>query len=288
MVRDLATLLIEKLGLAGLARRALVHGGKFALCFHGVSRKRYTSIAKDLQPHHSVAEFRQVMIWLSKHFSFLNVEEFLYDTKTGILLTFDDGHANNLKNTLPILSEFNAQGLFFVSTQHVQTPRNWMSFTRRQVQRGWGNEHAISDDFAKDCLDGLSENQLVEMGKSPWAVIGSHTVSHPTLSECSSEQLDYEIIESRQYLQKISGLPVDFFAYPFGAYNRIVAEKVKDAGYRAAFAVDPLPVGLPAYEIPRVGIYAANSNYLAVKLSGLYRSALHGSILSTLPTTKSR
>jgi hypothetical protein len=73
---------------------------------------------------------------------------------------------------------------------------------------------------------------------------------------------------------------VDCFAYPYGYYNRMVAEAVRAVGYRAAFAVDALPVGLPGYEIPRVGIYAAHSDYLSVKLSGLHRRALHGPALA--------
>jgi len=278
--RDLTTLLIGRFGLATLARQVLVREGRFALCFHGVSSRRYPSIPKDLQPHHSAAEFLQVMTWLSKHFSFLSVEEYLDTSKPGVLLTFDDGHANNLINILPILTIFQAQGLFFVSTQHVHAPRDWLSFTRKHLQSNWVDEFAVPDDFSHDCYDGLSENQLADLGQSSWAVIGAHTVSHPLLSTCSSEQIFSELTESRQYLQKVSGQDVDYFAYPYGNYNRMVAEIVKDVGYRAAFVVDPLPIGMPAYEIPRVGIYAANAEYLDVKLSGLHRRALRGPALT--------
>lgn len=279
-LRDLVIWGIEQVGLATLARHVLVSKGRFALIFHGVSSQRYTVIPNELQPHHSAAEFHQVLAWLSRYFAFLSVEEFLYDVKPGVLLTFDDGHANNLKNILPILTEFRAQGLFFVATQHVQSPRNWLSFTKKQLQHSWGTEIAIPDDFARDCYDGLSEAQLAELGSSPWAVIGAHTVSHPSLPTCSREQLRIELTESRSYLQKISGQLVEYFAYPFGYYNRTVAKAVKDVGYQAAFAVDPLPVGLNSYEIPRVGIYAASSSYMSVKLSGLYRSPLRGPALN--------
>ena len=53
-------------------------------------------------------------------------------------------------------------------------------------------------------------------------------------------------------------------------------EAVRACGYRAAFAVDPQPVGLAAYEIPRVGLYEATPAYLSLKLSGLHRQALPG------------
>lgn len=275
-VRDIGTWLLGRSGFAALARWALVRGGRFAINFHGVARCCYPGIPRDLQPHLSVVEFRQVLAWLSQRFMFISVEEFLSGTKPGVLLTFDDGHANNFTNVLPLLVEFKAQGLFFIATQHVQNPRNWLSFTHRDVERGWDKEQSVPEDFARDCFDGLSEPQVAELGRSPWAVIGSHTVSHPSLPGCSAEQVRAELTESRKYLQQVSGQAVNYFAYPYGDYDRETAEAVRAAGFRAAFAVDPLPVGLPAYEIPRIGLYVANPDYLSVKLSGLHQRALHG------------
>lgn len=278
-VRDLANWGLHETGLAGLSRKILVRNGRFALNFHGVSSRRYRDVPRSLQPHHSIPEFRQVLEWLSINFTFLKVNEFLAGDKTGILLTFDDGHANNLLNILPILTEFRAPGLFFISTQHVRNPQDWLPFIRQNAVCRWGCESKVPADFAHDCCDGLSDAQVVELSQSPWAVIGSHTITHPSLVECSDEQLNAELVESRLYLEKISGQPVDYLAYPFGRYDRRVAEASRIAGYSVAFAVDPLPIGLPVFEVPRVGIYDSSPSYLNVKLSGLHRRALHSPIL---------
>jgi peptidoglycan/xylan/chitin deacetylase (PgdA/CDA1 family) len=88
-----------------------------------------------------------------------------------------------------------------------------------------------------------------------------------------------ELNEARDYLHIVTGQSIDYFAYPYGDYNRLVAEAVREAGFGTAFTVDPIPVGLPAYEIPRVGIYYARPDYLSVKLSGLHRPALRGPAL---------
>jgi peptidoglycan/xylan/chitin deacetylase (PgdA/CDA1 family) len=278
-LRDLAGRGFHYLGISHIARRIFVRNGRFVLNFHGVSSHRYENVAVDLQPHHSIAEFRQVLEWLRPRFPFLTVEDFMTTDKPGVLLTFDDGHANNLTNLLPLLTEFKAQGLFFVSTQHVMNPRDWLSFTRKDARRGWGSEADVPDDFARDCYDGLSEGQLAELAKSPFAVIGAHTVTHPSLPTCSPEDLRSELIESKRYLQKVSGKTVDTFAYPYGDYNRAVAEAAREVGFRAAFAVDSIHVGLLPFEIPRVGIYASDSHYLDLKLSGLHRPALHTRVL---------
>lgn len=276
---DLPAFLVYSLGIASLSRKLLVRRGRYALNFHGVSSRRYPDVAIELQPRHSMEEFRRTLEWLASRFPFLTVEEFLTADRPGVLLTFDDGHANNLTNILPLLEEFRAQGLFFVSTRHVIDPRGWLSFTRQDVKRGWGGETRVPEDFARDCYDGLSQTQLVELARSPWAVIGSHTVTHPSLPACSPDELRNELTESRKYLQQVSGQPVELFAYPYGHYNRAVAEAVRAAGYRAAFAVDSSRVGLPAFEIPRVGIYASSPDYLDLKLSGLHRPAIYGAAL---------
>lgn len=278
--RDVVTRLVSSFGIAALSRQILVRNGRFALNFHGVSSCRYPNVATDLQPHHSVAEFRQVLEWLKPRFAFLSVDEFLNADRPGVLLTFDDGHANNLTNLPPLLTEFKAQGLFFVSTQHVISPRNWLSFTRKDAVHGWGGEANVPEGFARDCYDGLSESQFTELAHSPFVVIGAHTVTHPSLPTCSPDEVRRELTESKQYLQQVSGQPVELFAYPFGDYNRAVAEAAREAGYRAAFAVDSIHVGLPQFEIPRVGIYASDSHYLDLKLSGLHRPALHGHVLA--------
>ena len=278
-LRDLAGRGFHYLGISHLARRILVRDGRFALNFHGVSSRRYPAVDTDLQPHHSMEEFRRVLAWLAPRFPFLTVDDFLTTDKPGVLLTFDDGHANNLTNLLPLLAEFKAQGLFFVSAQHVKDPRNWLSFTRKDAVRGWGSEANVPEDFARDCYDGLSESQLADLAQSPFAVIGAHTVTHPSLPTCSPEDVRRELAESQKYLQQISGQAVDTLAYPYGDYNRAVAEAAREVGFRAAFAVDSIRVGLPQFEIPRVGIYASDAHYLDLKLSGLHRPALRGRVL---------
>ncbi len=106
--------------------------------------------------------------------------------------------------------------------------------------------------------------------------IGSHTVSHPHLTQCAKEQLVSELVESRRFLQTVTGQAIDLFAYPTGDYNRRVVEAVQDAGYRVAFVEDLRKMGFSAFEIPRIGLYASSPAYLSLKLSGLHRRPIKG------------
>lgn len=58
--------------------------------------------------------------------------------------------------------------------------------------------------------------------------IGWHTWSHPDLTTLSREQIIKEITPP---------FPMDTFAYPYGRYNDLVVDCVKEVGYKAAFSV---------------------------------------------------
>jgi len=274
----IATRVLWRLGIAKLAQLAIVADGRFVLMFHGISKQKNSNIPSEIQPYLTINDLRKVIGWIKKHFSFLSPDEFLYSNKKGVLLTFDDGMANNFTNALPLLTKFNAPGILFVSTQHVINPKDWLPAINAAVKKVWGNKGNVPDDIAADFYDGISKEQLVACVKNPLITIGSHTVSHPFLTQCGQEQLKFELTESKRFLEELIEKRVDFFAYPSGDYNRKVIETLQVTGYQAAFTGDPLRVGFPVFEIPRVGIYCGDSAYLSLKLSGLHRRPIKGPI----------
>ena len=277
---DFSTRVLHRLGLLDLARVLFVGNGRFAVMFHGIAGERYENIPPFVQPTLTDEDLRSILAWLHKRFGFLTPEAFLTTDRNGVLLTFDDGQANNYTRALPVLEDFEAPAIFFVSVQHVTAPRNWLPAARATVRSHWQSEEDVDEDLSAELYDGLSTPQLGACGAHPLITIGSHSVSHPFLTRCVGTQLEYEVVSSRNMLRDIAGQAVELFAYPTGDYDRGVAEAVKSAGYKAAFAVDPRNVGLPAFEIPRVGIYSAAPSYLSAKLCGLHRRASGHSILA--------
>jgi peptidoglycan/xylan/chitin deacetylase (PgdA/CDA1 family) len=273
-MRDFFCWLFWRTGAAALTRALLVSKGRFVLIFHGIVTQRYPDI-----PHHfvtTVEELRLMLDWLKENFSFLTPSEFLHSTKSGVLLTFDDGLASNYTHALPILEEFNAPALFFVTTQHIITPKNWLPASRQMARIHWAHEGEVPATIAAEYFDGMSCVQLRACATHPLITIGSHTVSHPFLTQCTHDQLKFELTTSKQFLQELTGKSVDLFAYPTGNYDEKVAQAVQAVGYRAAFATDGNQVGLPVFEIPRVALLAANPPYLSAKLSGLHTRPISG------------
>ncbi len=113
-----------------------------------------------------------------------------------VTLTFDDGWEANVSTALPIMQQYG-----FLSTQF----------------------------YATGFLNGEDYQSLANVWKFIDAdhEIGSHSVTHPDLTTLSPEALDYELRESRRFLEDTFGVKIKNFASPFGAYNNNVIQAIQ-------------------------------------------------------------
>jgi len=264
-------------GIFNILKKVNLSNNKYILMFHGVSKNKSNSLNQHLQPHLDIKQFENIIKMLNDHYCFLKPDEILNSKKKGILLTFDDGFQNNFNNVIPILNSYNIPGLFFISTQHVIEPNNWLSFIKQNMKKYMVNQDILSSDLKIDYFDGLTKDQILEMANNPLHTIGSHTVTHPDLTKLSVTSIDSELINSKNYLENITNKPIEYFAYPYGNYNKIVIENVKKAGYKAAFGIDKINFfGESNFEIPRIGIYDDSKYYITAKLSVLNQKSVQG------------
>jgi len=264
-------------GIFDILKKVSPSNNKYILMFHGVSKNKSNSLNQHLQPHLDIKQFENIIKMLNEHYCFLKPDEILNNKRKGILLTFDDGFQNNYNNVIPILNSYNIPGLFFISTQHVIEPNNWLSFIKQNMNKYMVNQDILSEDIKIDYFDGLTKDQILEMANNPLHTIGSHTVTHPDLTKLSVTSIDSELINSKNYLENITNKPIEYFAYPYGNYNEIVIENVKKAGYKAAFGIDKINLfGESNFEIPRIGIYDDSKYYITAKLSVLNQKSVQG------------
>ena len=261
-------------GMALFCRKLTMRRGKYVLMFHGVSSVKRPDIDSLAQPHLSKDEFESIIFWLKKNFNFLNPNDLMDSKKDGVLLTFDDGFYNNFSNVLPLLTKYSIPGLFFIPTQHVENPKDWLHFIKIKAEKNV-DLFGLNNNTQSDLFDGISKENLVKMASNPLVTIGSHSISHPLLSKCYKVDLVNELVNSKKYLESITGRSVKYLAYPFGDYNEKVINAVKESGYELAFGTDKTyNLGQLNFEIPRIGIYSNKTPYLAAKLSGLYSSPI--------------
>jgi len=96
----------------------------------------------------------------------------------------------------------------------------------------------------------VSWEQLCEMD-SHGLEIGSHTVTHPILTNTSDGQLGRELRDSRARLEEVLGRTVKLFCYPNGSFDQRVRSAVANAGYECAVTTE-------------LGLNGRNSDLLAL------------------------
>jgi peptidoglycan/xylan/chitin deacetylase (PgdA/CDA1 family) len=103
-----------------------------------------------------------------------------------------------------------------------------------------------------DLYDTMSWDELQSMDPE-LITIGSHTVHHQLLTRIPSEEMQYQIKESKQWLQRRLKRPVDFFCYPNGDYDASIAHVVAQ-NYKAAVTTESgyFTKGDDVYEINRI------------------------------------
>ena len=138
-------------------------------------------------------------------------------TPKTVIITFDDGYADNFEGALLPLVDHNMQATWFITTDCIGKYASWMGSNRPETRM-------------------LDKQQLREMANQGME-IGSHTCSHPDL-ECLpyAEQLE-QVHTSKELLESLLGSSVSSFAYPYGRYNMESVKALRKAGYQFACSV---------------------------------------------------
>lgn len=257
-----------------MASRRAMKDGRFVLEFHGVSRRQYPGLPGLARSSLWINEFERALKWLSVRGPFLTPVELLSSNRPGVLLTFDDGFANNYDVVIPMLEKFAAPAVFFVATGHIGGKGDWLPFVQEAAESFWGDSQSVPPEVARDLYDGMTEANVAACAAHDLVTIGAHSESHPRLTAIDDKRLEMEICGSKETLENATGGSVDLFAYPFGDTNARVARQVEDAGFSAAFVETPVAVESSGFAIPRIGIHDSRSWYLSAKLSGLKQRAL--------------
>jgi peptidoglycan/xylan/chitin deacetylase (PgdA/CDA1 family) len=159
-----------------------------------------------------------------------------------LAVTFDDGYRTVIDHALPVLSELGLPATIFVPTDYVgrERPLCWPG-----IEQWVGGEH----EPELRCVDWDDLRQLRAEG---WEV-GSHTRTHPRLTELSDKAVLAELRESREACASELGASCSSFAFPYGDVDERVRERVVEAGYTAAAMMRLGPEDPFCW--PRVGVY---------------------------------
>ncbi len=183
-----------------------------ALTFHDVAVDVKQTSDHDTFYQISIADLEKLLVHLRKlgyqTVSSRDFRAWQQGTKSlpdrAVVLTFDDGYASHFELVAPLLVRYRFSGTFFVSAGLIGRP-GYMSWEQLR--------------------------KLVFLGME----VGSHGLTHTPLTSCSREQLDRELTDSKQQLERELGVPIRAIAAPGGFWNSAVAQGVVRAGYEAAW-----------------------------------------------------
>ncbi len=111
--------------------------------------------------------------------------------------------------------------------------------------------------------------------------IGAHTVSHPLLPSLPRETQYREIIDSKSSLEEITQRPVSFFAYPFGKFDQVTLDIVKQAGFMSACTTEQNIVNHDTmrYTLPRLAVKDWDGEQFSIMLQS-WLSGKHPSLIA--------
>jgi len=123
------------------------------LFWHGIDSR----VDRALYPENfSVEVFKKQIRYLRRHYDIVSIKEFDHRLATGsfsgreMLLTFDDGYANNLYVVEPILSQYNLPFTVFISTDNITTGDFYPTTVNRMVTRAAGLERLVLPSLGRE------------------------------------------------------------------------------------------------------------------------------------------
>jgi peptidoglycan/xylan/chitin deacetylase (PgdA/CDA1 family) len=139
-----------------------------------------------------------------------------------VLITFDDTREEQYRIGMPEMNKYGYKGVFFIMTVSINRP-GYMS---------------------KDQIKSLSDSGHI---------IAAHTWDHHNVKKYEGSDWETQLAKPKKKLEAITGKPVNYFAYPFGLWNKKAIPKIKSNGYRLAFILSTKRDSTePLYTIRRI------------------------------------
>ena len=214
---------------------------KSVLTYHSINDKK-NDLTSDIYQISPIKFQEHIDGLINKSIQFKNLKN-LFDDKPGILITFDDGYKSICKLGIDYLIKNKISALLFVCPKFIELDHN--------------------DYINKDDLKKLLDSGFVE--------IGSHSFDHVRLTECNDEKLEYQLNQSKFWLEKNLSIKIESISYPFGDTDERVENYALKAGYKYGFTTkfNSLEKTKNNLRIPRLDIWSHDDfNIVYSKIKG--------------------
>ena len=169
--------------------------------------------------------FEQQLEYLRVHgYTTLSLEQVIADINgkqdappRSLLLTFDDGYADNAKVVLPLLQAYDMHATLFIITGYIGQSNRW------NTRACYDTQHMTWDEVRRWHASGND--------------VGGHSHLHHCMTRLSYGELQETVLLNKRLLEKESGITPRAFAYPYGRFNQTIIDVIRQH-YEIAFATD--------------------------------------------------
>ncbi len=220
------------IGIPELVRRICQRNKTTIIYYHNISKEK----------------FEEHLNFLTKKYSIISLDDYLNnsvskDKKYRLIITLDDGYKEN-KELQEVLLKFQLSSTIFLTAGIVNTDCGlWFQSKIHKVEKKRlkkiPNQERIdflvkNEIFVQNrILEERTSLNLEEIRLMKNFSFGSHTMYHPCLDMCSDDESKYEIIKSREHLEKLIHKPINTLAFPNGSFSKREIEFAKLSGYKA-------------------------------------------------------
>ncbi len=296
--------------------------GLLIFTFHSLFESEQEARQGVLDPQQSITMgmFRVFVADFQEHgYRFVSPDQIvagLHSPGRYVMITFDDGYANNLRALL-VLEEFGVAAVFCISANYVTTgkPFWWDVLYREAMKRSWPGEkkervraalkrlrtheaeEQIISEFGSPAFRTVSDldrpftpRELADFARHPLVHIGNHTWNHAILTNYSAQEVWAQIQNAQESLRKMTGRLPQVIAFPNGNTSTNIARAARNAGLHLGMTVRPgrnaIPQSLSARPNLQLRRYTLWGNRDIAAQCRVARSPL--SLQSALTTIRSK
>ena len=127
-------------------------------------------------------------------------------------------------------------------------------------------ESFVTAEILADEGQGMLPDQIRDLAQDPLFTVGAHTVDHPRLTRCESDEVARQLAHNKAWLESVTGKVCDQFSYPQADFDRSVLEQCRRLGFQQAFGTERITIVDDQFAIRRIGVYSRSLAPLGVKL----------------------
>lgn len=124
-----------------------------------------------------------------------------------VMLTFDDTDLDQFTVAAPEMKKYGFKAVYFIMTVSIGKMGRFKYMNSEQIK------------------------QLSDAGNT----IGSHTYDHKNVKKYQAEDWPTQIDKPTKRLKEITGKEIEYFAYPFGLWNKEAIPELKKRGFKSAY-----------------------------------------------------